>query len=358
MNIAITGFYGTGSSAVMDLLMEYEGVSCAIGKRYEHYPFLLRNCIFDLENRLFSPNSNYMIISCALTSFYEEMKRQNDNDFGWFGSYKALYKDKFMKLVDTFMNEICEEYPERKNISYYKKVKFSPFKCILQIGAKLLKGYKITKLGRVYCYDSKPKRFLTVTHEQFLEKARNFINGYFELIKTDSTMLYDHLLLPEQCGIVDKFFDDDFRLIVVDRDPRDVYISSKYIWSQVKFGGQKAPFPDTIESFCRHWEFMHQNLKDLKPENKKKILHIYFEDLVYNYEETIKTIEEFCGLKSTDHTKKLQIFEPSKSIHNTQVFDMKEQYIPDVNILDKNLKGFYYKFPFKVENHDDQIFDN
>lgn len=61
MNIAVTGFYGTGSSAVIDLLREYEGVSCAIRERYEHYSFLQRDCIFDLENRIFSP-SKYLAI--------------------------------------------------------------------------------------------------------------------------------------------------------------------------------------------------------------------------------------------------------------------------------------------------------
>ena len=96
MKIAVTGYYGTGSSAVIDFLSEFKNVSCAIGNRYEHYPFLGQNAILDLENRLFDENSNYMIRDYAINEFIKEMKRQNDHNFGWFGSYKKLFGDKFI----------------------------------------------------------------------------------------------------------------------------------------------------------------------------------------------------------------------------------------------------------------------
>ena len=356
MNIAVTGFYGTGSSAVIDLLREYKGVGSSIGERYEHYPFLLKDCIIDLENRIFSNNSNYMIVDYALNCFYDEMKRQNDNDFGWYGSYKRLYQDKFMKLVDTFLDNVSESLYDKSNlpISQAKGIKFSLIKCCLQLGAKILKGYKVSKWGRVYCYHKKPRRYLKVDHKEFMVYAKEFINGYFELTKSNKITIYDHLLLPEQCLIVDKFFDDDFRLIIVDRDPRDIYISTKYIWSTIKFGMQKGPFPKGIESFCGQWRFMHNNLKDCI---SKKVLVINFENLIYDYDNTVAMLEKFCGLSKEDHVRSKEIFEPNKSINNTQVYKLKDDFKGEVNTIEKLLTEYLYEFPYKIDNKLNDVFD-
>lgn len=356
MNIAVTGFYGTGSSAVIDLLREYKGVGCSIGERYEHYPFLLKDCIIDLENRIFSDNSNYMIVDYALNCFYDEMKRQNDNDFGWYGSYKRLYQNKFMDLVNTFLNKISEVSSDMSNpsISQAKGIKFSLIKCGLQLGAKILKGYKVSKWGRVYCYHKKPRRYLKVDHTEFMMYAKEFINSYFDLTKSNETTVYDHLLLPEQCLIVDKFFDEDFRLIIVDRDPRDIYISTKYIWSTVKFGMQKGPFPEGIQSFCRQWKFMHNNLKNC---NSKKVLVLNFEDLIYNYDSTVAKLEKFCGFSKESHIRPKEILEPGKSINNTQVYKLKENFKEEVNTIEKLLPEYMYNFPYEISNKLNDVFD-
>ena len=137
MKIAVTGYYGTGSSAVIDFLSEFKNVSCAIGNRYEHYPFLGQNAIFDLENRLFDENSNYMIRDYAINEFIKEMKRQYEHNFGWFGSYKKLFGKKFMTSVNKFVNAIST-YKNCKSFTQVKKIKHTPLKAVLQIGARII----------------------------------------------------------------------------------------------------------------------------------------------------------------------------------------------------------------------------
>ena len=53
-------------------------------------------------------------------------------------------------------------------------------------------------------------------------------------------MIYDHLILPEQTAVVEKFFDNDFILIIVDRDPRDVFFRINIFWIQQNFDMQKC----------------------------------------------------------------------------------------------------------------------
>lgn len=357
MNIGVTGFYGTGSSAIIDLLREYDEVECAIDERYEHYVFLLKDCLFDLGNSLFSESSNYMIVDKSINNFIDEMKRQNKYNFGWYGSYKNLTGNKFMNIVDNFVNEISYTKVLKKNFTQAKGVRFSLIKGVLQVGAAILKGYKIKKFGRVYTfYKNNARRYLKVTKEEFLIHARKFIEDYFALFKSNSVMIYDHLLLPEQIHMVDDYFNEDFRLIVVDRDPRDVYISSKYIWSQVKWGAQESPFVDNIQGFENYWKNTHYAMMSNEKLNKN-VLIVNFEDLIYNYDETKKKIEHFCKLDEKKHIKKMEYFNPKESINNTQVFHANPDYENETNEFSEDLRVLYYPFPYLRETKIENVFD-
>ena len=357
MKIAVTGYYGTGSSAVIDFLREFSSCECAIGSRYEHYPFLGKNALFDLENRLFSNSSNYMIRDYAINEFIDEMERQNKYNFGWFGSYKKLFGNKFMNAVWEFINSISVE-KKCKSFTQVKKIKHTPLKAFLQLGARVILKRKIHDLGRVYVYDKKPIRFLTVNHEEFMKSAKKLVNSYFNMCQIEEKhMIYDHLVLPEQANLVERFFDDDFKLIIVDRDPRDVYLLSEHYWSTVKYGSQPGIYPDGVEGFCNHWAKTHEYLKKAYTLTKN-VLFVQFEDLVYKYEETTKKIINFCGLKEEDHIKKQQIFDPSKSINNTQIFNLKDEYNTEVEKINQNLETLIYNFPYQKKENAGEIFDN
>lgn len=354
MNIAVTGFYGTGSSAVIDLLSEYEGVKCAVGRRYEHSFLYFKGCLLDLENRIFGKNANCMIIDDAFTAFKEEMKRQNDYDFGWYGSYKRLYGKGFSDIVDTFLSEVSTTR-NLKTVTHAKGVRFSLVKCVMQLGALILKKRKVTKWGRVYVYEKKPMRFLTVSHDEFMRAAKKFVAGYLDLCKADEYTVYDHMLRPEQALAADEFFGDDFKLIIVDRDPRDIYISANYIWSQVRFGLQNGPFPKGVDAFCFQWKLSHEILGKI---NSDKVIVVKFEDLVYKYEETVAALEKKLNLSPERHVAPKSCFNPQESINNTQVYGLCDEYKKEVETIENELKEFIYEFPYNHQTSEDKIFDN
>lgn len=345
-NVFVTGYYGTGSSAVIDLMSEYDGVECAIGRRYEHSLFLCRGGLLDLYDRCFGGMTNRMIRDNAINGFIDEMYRQNDNDFGWYGSYKKLFGKKFSSLVDEFVAAISVE-GDKKAIAHGKGVRFSLIKAVLQLGAAVLKGYKITKLGRQYVYDGKTTRYLTADEETFVAAAQKFASAYLDMCKTADTMVYDHIILPEQSASISKFFPDS-KLIIVDRDVRDVYLSSYYVWNTVRCGKQTAPFPDGIDAFCAAWKEAHERAEKFA-EGNPNILFVQFEDLIYDYDAAVKKVADFCGLDEGAHARKGKILQPERSIKNTQVFLKDEKFAADCEILKQKLGKYFYDFPYATD---------
>ena len=129
-----------------------------------------------------------------------------------------------------------------------------------------------------------------------------------------------------------KFFEDPYA-IVIDRDPRDLYLSGKYTkLPDIKF------YPiDDVDKFIIYYK----NLRKKQPENER-ILRLRFEDLIYNYEESISKIEKF--LKLGEHKRKKEIFDPSKSINNTQLIRLHPEDAEDIKKIEKELKEFLFPF--------------
>ncbi len=355
MKIAVTGYYGTGSSAVIDLLSEVEGVSCALGNRYEHTNLNCAGGIFDLEARLYHENADYYSRDIALNDFYNEMYKQYRYNFGWYGSYKKLLGEKYMQSVNKLIDTVSVS-GEKNCLAHTTKTRFSLGKAMLQIAAKIFFKRRYGVLGCKYVHDNDPQRFLTASHEEFMQAAREFINTYFELCrKGNDDMVYDHLIYPEQSNVVGRFFDDDFRLIVVDRDPRDIYISDKYFWSTAKYGCQTMPMPRDIDGFCDYWLAMHERA-DLQ-RGQKNILFVQFEDLIYNYDKTVEKIFGFCGIDSERHTRKKQTFDPEKSINNTQVFNIIDGADKICERICEKLPDLIYAFPYKRSGEVKTVFD-
>lgn len=350
----VTGFYGTGSSAVVDLLSEFDGVNISMGRRYEHCPFLGQDGLLDLYQRAYGKYANRMTQDRAINDFIEEMRRQNDNDFGWYGSYKKAFGNAFSLATEKFVESISSE-GKKNGFAHGKGVGFSPLKAVLQIGASVLRGYKITKLGRKYRYDSQTARYLTASEEEFLAAARRFTTAYLDLCHRENEYdVYDHILLPEQCGAMRDFFPES-KLIVVDRDPRDVYLSAYHVWNTVKWGKQEPPFPKGIEAFCEMWKSVHERTESAADEKYVKIVR--FEDLVYRYEETVKEIADFCELDLSAHTKKNTCFQPQESVKNTQVFLKSADFSKDAATIESLLSKYSYPFPYATDTKLDEVKD-
>ena len=84
-HIVVTGFSGTGSSAVIDLLKELDGSGVTFSKKdYEDYFLTAPGALFDLEWKLLNNNDPHRSDE-AIREFLKVMTKLYQNDFNWFG---------------------------------------------------------------------------------------------------------------------------------------------------------------------------------------------------------------------------------------------------------------------------------
>ena len=356
LNIAVTGYFGTGSSAVIDLLREYKDVVVVpeIGRLYEHEIFYYPGGLFDLCTLLTHGNTPQGS-DIYINRFFETMHRLNDYDYLWYGSYKKMFGDKVMRMTEEFVNSISEKR-DGTNSYHYLKTRFDPVKAIKQIGASFLYKKKFVKYGVGYVNDRRPVYFSMPTEEELYSAAQKFTISYFDLFGKDGQIsVYDHLIWPQQVNTHKRCFSDNLKIIVVNRDPRDVFLSSKYVWCKPGIGNSigKPHFGEDPIKFIDEWK----RTVVLENENPNA-LHIYFEDLIYKYDETVATIEQFLGIPSEMHLHPKEKFNPLKSIENTQVFNMSKDKSEEAKPIEKYLSNYLYPFPYVRESNLNKMFDS
>ncbi len=335
--IVPTGYMGSGSSAITDLVSEFNGCIDA-RKNYEYVLLHCPNGLFDLEDKLLIGN-NALRSDEAIRSFKEQMQKLDHKKYWWVGNYKKTIGPHFMEYTNDFIENITGYqvdnfwYPhEEVNTKMFLKLLIEkPFKLL---GVKFKKVTKY-KDGMYLSY---------ISAKDFYKYAKEYVSNVVRYINNDNdNIILDQFLLPHNLYRVDNYFDDSLKVIVVDRDPRDVFVLNKYIWQDKQVG---VPFPMEAEEFCKFYKEMRESEKKT---HSNKILRIHFEDLIYNYDKEIKKIMHFLDYQESDHLIKKERFNPDLSIRNTQIFRDKK-YAEEVKTIESELKDYLYHFPYELDN--------
>lgn len=343
--IIATGYMGSGSSAVTDLISETASISVANGS-YEYIFMHCPNGLFDLEDKLLIGN-NAIRSDEAVHSFIREMDLLYNNSNYWPGSYKKTVSRQFMKYVDEFIAEISTSVFD-ESIWYYQVRPITIKQNALCLARRLLTKISLGKVHMKPPVNYKKMIIAFPESKVFYSAAKKFLNNILiDMGLGDGSILADQLVLPHNLFRMDHYFDDNTRVIVVDRDPRDVFLLNKYIWN---CRGMRIPYPFDALSFCRFYREMR---KSERPSTFERILRIHFEDLIYNYDEAIKEIFDFIGIDYSTHINKFSAFCPNKSIINTQIFNRNPEYMKEAQIIEKELAEYLYDFPkLSVEETD------
>lgn len=349
--VAVTGYSGTGSSAIVDYLKEFNNFEVALSENYEHVVLYYPDTIFDLGSKLLY-NNDPLRSDEAIKQFRKKMDFLFKKDFGWFGSYEKLIGEDFKKLVDKYLANICQG--EINSFWYYNyaNVKFSITKCVIQLGAKLILKRPIYKWGRKYVIDKSKMEYSFINEKDYNVYTKQFIEGYCELCedKDRSTYVYDHLIWPSQAN---RFVSitDKFKVIILHRDPRDLFFINKYYWCSPKV---KTPgtYPLDVNIFCDYFI----GLKRDGAEDSNDVLNLNFEDLVYAYESTTSKVKLFLDISESENPNKFLHFDPKKSIMNTQVFVGKSEWTEELKVIEEKLADYLYAFPYKNETTISKMF--
>lgn len=183
-----------------------------------------------------------------------------------------------------------------------------------------------------YAGCSDPERFLSAT-KKYVSKILLYINKYDKDI-----LMLDQIFPPTNIDRYIRYIPDEYvvKNFIVDRDPRDLYILCKYVENT-------GVIPcDTPEDFC-NW-FLWTRQQSHRQNASSNFMRIRFEDLIYRYEETRKSIIEYCSFTNKDCSKKQQIFKPQLSINNTQVWFRFPQSASEIEYISKRLKDYCYEY--------------
>jgi len=332
-----TGYMGSGSSAVTDLFSEVEGYTCVNGN-YEYVFMHCPNGVFDLEDKLIIGN-NVVRSDEALHSFYYCMKNLFEKKHYWVADYNNKIGKDFMNWCNEFIDSLIDDkvtdaywyYQENPNFQIYARKLISKLlKAISHNKVKTKPGVRYDEMWISY-----------VSEDDFYKRAQFFLERFFCQMGLESNnIILDQFLLPHNLFRMKRYFDDNCKAIVVERDPRDVFLLNKYFWSNAVC---PVPYSFDVGKFCSNYKKM----RDIEGKtNDRNIKRIRFEDLVYEYDDTVKGIFEFLSISEDKHICPRTKLIPEKSRTNTQLFLKNKEFEKEAFYIEKHLKKYIYNFPY------------
>lgn len=332
--ISCAGYYGSGSSALTDTVSEYEGVKSLTDYEFRFIQDI--DGLTDLEYHLVK-NHHRHNAGHAIKRFLKLAEFQHGK---WFNArYEPFFNGKFLSITRNYVKSLIEfsyngywymDMLDRGIWFYYLK----------SIEGKIRR--KIPFLSNNYM----PNELTFGAHpteSRFLELTKKYLTHLFrEANPEDAPYLMVDQLIPSsginQCL---RYFDCDIKVFVVTRDPRDIYLSDKYVW-------KSGICPRDPKVFCKWFRYTHESNRDEIPDSNH-VMELQFEDLIYCYDNEIKRIEKFLGFDAEQHKRPFNNFNPQRSIHNTQLWKV----YPDktaMDIIERELEDYLYDFN-KVEKN-------
>lgn len=332
--ISCASYYGTGSSAVTDFLSEFDNIYSMTN--YEFRFLQDPDGVSDLEFSLVE-NHNRHNSGHALKRF----KRLTDFNAGTkFNSrYEPFFNNQYKKISYKYIDELTDftfkgywfyDFYDKGRTYYY--LKRLPNKILSKVYFKNPETTYTNLLPNEITYCSRPSK------EKFIRLTREYIDKLMAAANMDSKpyIMVDQIVPPSNVERFTNYF-TDIKVCVVDRDPRDIYILSKYIWKD-----NVIP-TDSGELFCRWFNYTRSHRKE-EIYNPKTTRLVRFEDLIYKYEQTTKEIVDWIGIDISHHVKPFSHFDPQKSINNTRLWVKYPQYQREIAEIESFLSQYLYDY--------------
>ena len=335
--ISCASYYGTGSSAITDLISEYDNV-----KSFGDFEFSFihqMNGISDLEYYLVE-NHHRHNSDLAIRGFLKLAKFCAGNRF--LKRYEYYFNHQFMNLTYTYINTLIKsKYKVVGGCRYFydKGIWYYYFHRLLLKGLKKILGIqkanKLLQTENAYNCVVGETEFLQITRKYIDELLNNINPEKFPIVCLDQIVPSNNL---------DRYlrYFDDINVIVVERDPRDIYILAKYYWHSTI-----VP-TDDVRVYVDWWRHTRYQAGKNNSHNKK-VMYLNFEDLIYRYNETVAKIEKQVGLLPADHKYVFSKFNPKQSACNTQLWFSKKCQA-DIVYIEKELKDYLFCFDEVKDN--------
>lgn len=326
MIISVTGYGATGASAYVDLLREFDEV--------QSFPASVEFQILQEPDGLVDLQYNIVESRRRLNS-NAAIKRFKDNINNVRNSkLQRLTKGRFKKISNDYIDKIIM-------ISWKGRSNFDPID---------LRGFFDNRyfripnylLGKVLALINKnmswplyqPRYFSYMDSESFCILTKEYIKELLEAggMNIQRPIVLEQVFNTSNPTVGMNYFDKIYS-IIVDRDPRDVFMLTNHIY---KNAGSFMPNTGDVKKFVTYYRTIHT------PKSKNpNIRYVWYEDLIFQYEKVCQFITEWLGIK---HCLKGSYFKPDCSINNTQIFQRFPEYREDIRYIEKELIDYLYPF--------------
>jgi hypothetical protein len=323
--ITCVSFHSTGSSVVDDIFKECSNCVSApsdIECRFLQDP----DGISDLEYNLID-NPHRLNSEFAIKRYMRFVKRYSH-------TYKFIFGNEWERKSKEYINALVtvkyrgfwfrdlELMPTKELIIYW----FKRIITLIKNPHKRIAGYYVDCPREMFFHSY-------LTAERFTTLTKSYVRGLCEALNPENKpfVLLDQCVPTSNIQRYTKYF-DNIKVIVVDRDPRDVYIEHKHSKDHV--------LPNSPKEFC---EVYRDQRNMFFASNKDNVLYLRFEDFIYNYENTVNRLFCFVGQSSKEHSEPQKYFNPDISAKNMRLWERYPQYRGDIEIIESLLPEFLYK---------------
>lgn len=341
MIVDVTGFGWSGSGAVTDLLREYREVDSPVN--IGDWEFTLLHSVDgvrDLDYKLNKKHCRIYDSDIAINRFLHLCRVLNDNKV--FGYYD-LYHGKFYQYCEEYIRELTQ-FSFKGRSFYYERVFANKYDgCIRFINR--ITGFLFNNRLSLKIFGSSfyNKLFVKRQHEMrvaynpdnFEKATKQFISLLLKAVRSDErkVLITDQMLPADNPADYLCYFEEEVKCIIVKRDPRDLYVLSKCIYS----GNIPIPSHD-VNVFIQYYK----TIIGTNHVTDSRVMYVNFEDLIYRYEETVLKIQQF--IKIEEHADAHLHFKPEVSINNTQLYTKYPYLKNDIMCIENELHDFLYNF--------------
>lgn len=334
MIIGVCGFGYSGSGAVEDLLKEYSCVKSLSNEDIEFSIIYRPDGLTDLMYHAENP-CRYFSSDVAIERFRERIH-------SFLKAHSSVFSNHTIRRIESLTDNYIQSISDviwkgwwSYDIDKMKGVSLFIYKMLTKLTMSISPRLNIKLQQKCYYRDM----HISVKPSAFIEKTKDYLIQVFDAIGIN---IQSDIVVVNQCFSADNpslgtcFFDNP-KVIVVDKDPRDLYLLMK----MESFVGCSWTPTDTVEDFIKFYERMRRGYEDI---DQDKILLVKIEEMIYEYDKTISTIEKYLGISHSLHEAPHRYFDPSRSINNTQLFIKHPEMKEDIDKISIQLKDYLFSF--------------
>lgn len=329
--LTVASYYGSGSSAVTDFLSEFDGVKSLTNYefRFAHDPDGLAELEYNLVQNFNRHNSGHALKRYRdLVDYYSNhlmVKR-----------YEPFFQNHWKKVSYDYIQSLVEfSYPGCWQYDFYDKGDWYEF--WHKLPDRVLKRTLWRNKPDKHLFFEKDVLYAAhPTEEKFLQCTKKYTDKLMNLANLEQMpyIIVDQLLPSSNIERHIRYF-SNIKVFVVDRDPRDVFLLSKYEWNDMIV-------PKNLDLFCQ-WFAYNRCTRQSEHWNEDHVMFVQFEDIIYHYEETTGKIMNWLGLKDEEHFSPMSKLNPAISIKNTRYWERHPEYVDEARYIAERLPQYIYE---------------